>query len=254
MKYDFIINDMTWSFSRITSFEDCPYQWFLIYIFGSEKRSGFFAEYGTFMHTILSSYISGELSKERLVPYFTGNFLSNVTAKAPSSAIFRNYFQDGINYLSNIDFPHKNILAVEDEIRFKFAGHEFVGFIDCLSDDDGLTVTDHKSRALKPRSKRKTPTKSDEELDLYFRQLYVYAAGVKAKYGVYPKWLEFNCFRTHTLIREPFDEKKLHDTEVWASELIQRITDCDTWNPMPEFWQCKELCDVSQDCEFFNMR
>lgn len=244
---------MVWSFSRITTFEDCPYQWFLIYVYGSEKRSGFFAEYGTFMHDIISKYLMGELPRKRLVPYYTGNFLANVRAKAPSSAIFRNYFQDGTNYLNNISFPHKNILAIEDEIEFKFAGHKFVGFVDCLSDDDGLIITDHKSRALKQRSKRKTPTKADEELDAYLRQLYVYSAGVKEKYGEFPKWLEFNCFRTNTLIREPFDEAKYHETEEWAHGLIQSITDCDTWNPAPEFWQCRELCDVSQECEFFRM-
>ncbi|MDD5021849.1 MAG: PD-(D/E)XK nuclease family protein [Endomicrobiaceae bacterium] len=253
MKYDFIINDMVWSFSRITTFEDCPYQWFLIYIYGSEKRSGFFAEYGTFMHDILGKYLSGDLSKNRIIPYYTGNFLANVSTRPPRSATFRNYFQDGLNYLSNINFPHSNIIAVEDEIDFVFAGHKFVGFIDCLSNDDGLTITDHKSRALKQRSKRKTPTRNDEELDLYYRQLYVYAAGVKAKYGEYPKWLEFNCFRTNTLIREPFDESKLRETEQWASELISKITACDKWNPYPDYWHCKELCDVSQECEFREM-
>ena len=51
------------------------------------------------------------------------------------------------------------------------------GVIDLVgrSDTGGLVIVDHKSRALKPRSKRKKPTKTNQELDEYLRQLYLYA-------------------------------------------------------------------------------
>lgn len=96
VNYKPIIQDMTWSYSRIKSFNDCPYRWFLKYIhphqlirsvFGGERPSKadidaayvrseiekadvgllyaylgikrkemFFASYGTFMH--MSSWTS----------------------------------------------------------------------------------------------------------------------------------------------------------------------------------------------------
>ena len=39
-----LIDDMTWSYSRVKSFEDCPYKWFLKYIVG--------------LHGILTSHLN----------------------------------------------------------------------------------------------------------------------------------------------------------------------------------------------------
>lgn len=87
-------------------------------------------------------------------------------------------------------------------------GVPFIGYIDFLGELDGsLYVVDNKSRVLKPRSKREKPTKTDEELDAYLKQLYLYSAAVEEEYGVRPCKLCFNCFRTDTFIEEPFLDK-----------------------------------------------
>ena len=51
-----LIDDMTWSYSRVKSFEDCPYKWFLKYIVGLHGKRMFFADYGTFMHKLMESF------------------------------------------------------------------------------------------------------------------------------------------------------------------------------------------------------
>ena len=68
-------------------------------------------------------------------------------------------------------------------------GLEVRGFIDLLVRDrnDGrLIVVDHKS---------KSRFKSDQELELYGFQPYLYAEWVLQTYGEYPKELVFNLFR-----------------------------------------------------------
>jgi hypothetical protein len=247
---------MVWSYSRITSFEDCPYKWFLTYLYRDEhgksikKKSGFFAEYGSYMHLILQMYLSGILPRKDLSTFYVAHFNDNVHAKAPNPKIYHNYFEQGFHYFDKISFPQRNILGVEQHVDFTFAGKPFTGFIDVVSDDGHLIITDHKSRALKPRSKRSKPTKADAELDDYLRQLYVYSAAVKNEYGRFPDLLEFNCFRSQTMIQEPFNPERFYLVEDWAKSEINRITCNDSWKANPDYWRCNNLCDVCHECEY----
>lgn len=252
MRYDLKIASMVWSYSRLTAFEDCPYAWFLRYIYESKSRSKFFAQYGSLIHGLLQAYLEGKIAVKDLTHHFLTGFLTKVTAKAPNSNIFVKYLNQGRSYFSDFTFPQRKIIAVEEKLEFEFAGYPFIGFMDLISEDaDGkLYITDHKSRALSPRSHRKKPTQSDKELDEYLRQLYVYSAGVFQKYGRWPDYLEFNCFRTGVWITEPFIPERMSEVEAWAGETIERIIRCSSWPANRDFWFCKNLCDVSQDCEY----
>lgn len=204
------------------------------------------------MHSIMQQYLTGVLTKNELVPYYLTHFLTEITGKAPTQKIYQSYLEQGRQYLKALSFPARKILKVEDEMHFEFAGHPFTGFLDLMSEDeDGkLYITDHKSRALKPRSNRSKPTQSDVELDKYLRQLYIYAHAVHSLYGRYPDYLEFNCFRTNTWICEPFSIERMQEVEEWARDLIDRITSESKWNAHLEFWFCKHLCDVAEECEY----
>lgn len=204
------------------------------------------------MHSIMQQYLTGVFTKNELVPYYLTHFLTEITGKAPTQKIYQSYLEQGRQYLKALSFPARKILKVEDEMHFEFAGHPFTGFLDLMSEDeDGkLYITDHKSRALKPRSNRSKPTQSDVELDKYLRQLYIYAHAVHSLYGRYPDYLEFNCFRTNTWICEPFSIERMQEVEEWARDLIDRITSESKWNAHLEFWFCKHLCDVAEECEY----
>ena len=136
MRYDLVIAPMEWSYSRLTAYEDCPYAWLQKYIFGVEGKSKFFAEYGSFMHSILQLYLTGKLKKEQLTTYYLTHFLSQVSAKAPTSKIYSSYFEQGRQYLKVLSFPQRNILRVEDKMKFNFAGYPFVGVVDVVSEDE----------------------------------------------------------------------------------------------------------------------
>lgn len=248
---------MVWSYSRVNSFSECPYKWFLTYLYRDKngrplrKRSGFFAEFGSYIHLILQMYFSGLLRKEDLSLFYVRHFEKNVRSGAPNRKIYNNYFRQGFDYLDRLSFPEREIVGVEDKVEFTFAGKPWTGFIDLESMDDGkLIVTDHKSRALKPRSKRSKPTKADAELDSYLKQLYVYAAAIRQKYDRFPDILEFNCFRPQVMIQEPFDLNRFQQVEEWARMEIETITRNDSWMPNPDYWRCNFLCDVCRDCEY----
>lgn len=253
MNYSHIIDEMTWSYSRITAYEDCPYRFYLKYIKKIKGVRHFFSDYGSFMHLIIQKFLTGELKKNELVGYYLVNFRKNVIAKAPSQNIFNNYFNQGIEYLKNIELPDDEIIGVEKEVSFQVGGKDFIGYIDEVSTSDGIKITDNKSRALKPRSKRKKPTKTDEELDKYLRQLYIYSIPIECEFKELPKWLSFNCFRTQTIITEPFDNEAFERTKKWALVTIETISKEEKWKPNIEWFRCKNLCDVCNECEYYQM-
>ena len=248
---------MVWSYSRVNAFDECPYRWFLTYLYRDEqgrtlkKQSSFFAEYGSYVHLIIQMYLSGDLDKEDLSTYYVLHFKTHVRSRAPNQKIYNNYFRQGFDYFEKIAFPERDVLGVEKDVSFSFAGKPFTGFIDVVGSDNGkLIITDHKSRTLKARSKRSKPTVADKELDSYLRQLYLYSAAVKEEYGKYPELLEFNCFRSQTMIQEPFNMEKYQETEQWIKTEINRITKNDSWTPKPDYWKCNYLCDVCHECEY----
>lgn len=251
MRYTNLIDGMTWSYSRLTCFEDCPYRFYLSYIKRMEKEPRFFSDYGQFLHSLLDRHLSGELRGDGLTGAYLTGFRSEISGKAPSSTVFYNYFHQGLDYLRNFRFPYR-VLETEQRREFQAAGLPMVGVIDCVAmDGDDLVIVDHKSHSLKPRSGRKKPTKSDAELDRYLRQLYLYAIPVREKYGVFPARLEFNCFRTGQLVSEPFQADRLRATEDWAASMVSQIRECDRWRPDIEFFKCKYICDLTQHCDYF---
>jgi hypothetical protein len=252
MKYDFIIKDMRWSYSRINAFQECRYAWFLKYIKEVPNKQLFFSNYGKFMHKILEMYFTGLLKKEELSEFYISNFFLSVSGKAPNLNVFNSYFEAGLDYLYNFEFPIKNISSIEKEINFKIGDFDFLGYIDVIA-DNGKIILDHKSKDLKPRSGKKKPLKSDLELDKYLKQLYLYAIATKEIYGEYPQKLIFNCFKLDELISEDFDEGKIEEIKQWILSEIDIITNNDDWKPTLNYWRCNYLCDVCDSCEYKEM-
>lgn len=250
MNCSHIIDEMVWSYSRITTYETCPYRFFLTYILKLDKKRLFFSDYGSFIHSIIEKHLTGELKKSELDKYYLSEFQNNVVGRAPNLSIFKNYFQQGLLYMKNFTFPYSNVLEVEKEISFNIKGKPFVGFIDAVAKDTGIVVVDNKSRDLKQRSTRKKPTKSDEELDKYLRQLYFYCIGILNEYKELPEKLCFNCFRSGTVITEPFVQEKFEDAQNWALEMIDTIRNTTEWTPNVDYFVCNHLCDMCHHCEY----
>ena len=252
MNYGFLVEGMTWSFSRVRAYLDCPYRFLLRYILCEPARDDmFFTSYGSFVHELIAGYLSGEYKKEDLVHIYARKFGDRVTEPAPTPAISARYYADGFNYFTDFDFPYTDIAAVEQKTKFSVNTHNFVGIIDCLArEGDDLILIDHKSRMLQKRSGKNPPLKRDAELDEYYRQLYLYCKPVYEMYGRFPKRLEFNCFRSGTLISEPFDAAKYSDTLAWFDNIIKEIAAKDDWPAKVDAFACANLCEMNGGCEY----
>jgi len=254
VKYAPVILDMTWSYSRIKAFQDCPYRWYLRYIRRLPRKELFFASYGTFLHKLMELYYKGELTREQLCEVYLRDFKSRVVGHAPNQTVFENYFKSGLQYLRDFKpFPY-HVIAVEKRVELPINGVPFVGYIDFLGEKDAdLFVIDNKSRNLKPRSGRTKPTKSDRELDSYLLQLYLYSAAVEREYGKLPSALCFNCFRSQTCIKEPFRMTAYAEAKDWLSSNVAEITRETDFNPKIEYFKCRHLCEMQDQCEYYDL-
>lgn len=251
VSYKPLIQEMTWSFSRVEAFEDCPYRWFLRYIRQYPECPRFYASFGSFMHRLIEGYYRGKLTREQMLSRFLSDFSKEVEGARPKGDTLRKYIECGASYLRSFrPFPYE-MLEVEKKVEFEIDGVPFVGFIDFLGKNgEDLVIVDNKSRDLKPRSGKKKPTRKDLELDEMLRQLYLYAAAVEQEYGKLPSYLCFNCFKCGEFIVEPFDEGAYERAKSWAIGKIRQIEDAKDFPPVQNAFSCFWICGVSDFCRY----
>lgn len=235
----------------------CPHAWKLKYKsdmpWPLEEDRMFFSGFGSLMHKLLEQYYSGKASAAQLKLLYITSFQKEVPNTAPSQKMYINYFKDGLRILDTLSVPDFQFFAVEQRFDFLVFDKPFVGIVDLIAERNGkLVIIDHKSRALKERSTRKKPTKTDEELDVYLRQLYLYSIPILDTFGRYPDELCFHCFRKGLWINEPFKEEKLQEAKTWAFKSIQKIEAEKSFPTIPEFFKCHYLCGMHGYCDLYN--
>ena len=249
------IRNMTWSYSRLKAFESCPYGWYLRYIDDAETVPQFYSSYGSFIHRILADFYTGKLQKADLLQEFLVNFSSEVQGERPSAKIVESYIAKGVRYFESFEpLPFEPVL-IEDDKTFDYFGVPFRGIVDFVGKKQGkLFLVDHKSRDLKPRSKRKTPTALDYELDEMLCQLYIYSERIRQEFGVFPDYLCFNCFKNGAFIQEPFDPEAFERAKRWVKRMVDKIQHEQDFPPDLEYFRCRNLCDTNKDCCYYEMR
>ena len=255
----FIIDTMDWSFSRLNSYYNCPYEFKLHYIECCKSESGFFSEYGSLMHSILEKYAKGELSIFDLNQYYEEHFNEVIVHDAPPNNyvdIRQSYFEKGLEYLDNIDldFSQYEILGVEKKIEFELFNKHFIGFIDLLLKDkntEDIIIVDHKSASIK-MLKNGSVSKSDKKHFLDFqRQLALYSIPVFKEYGKVSK-LRWNMFKDRTWIEIPWSRDIVDEAVKWAGDTIELIENEKDWLPnTSNSYYCRYLCGQRNSaCEY----
>lgn len=255
----FIIDQMTWSFSRLNSFySNCRYEWYMSYIERMDQAEGFFAQFGKFCHEILEKYIRGDLSIFDISQYYVEHFFEEVTQDAPpnkSVDLKQSYYEKGLEYFNNIDFDLDNyeVLGVEKEVHFNIDKYPFIGFIDVLLRDkaDGkLILCDHKSSTIH-RLKSGGISKSDmPHFQEFKRQQYLYSKAVMEEYGdKHPiKELRWNMFKDRDMFTIPFDKDEFDEACNWALDTIHLIEEEEIWAPSPKSFYCNFMCSMRNNC------
>lgn len=248
MSYEFLIEDMIWSFSRLNSFYQCPWQFKLQYIDCNKGEGNFFAEFGTKIHGILEDYAKGKLEIYELADTYEKTYTDTVIHKAPPNKyvdLNQKYYDSGYEYLMNFEgFGNYEIVAAEKEINFKINNINVKGYIDLLlKDKEGnFIIADHKSSAVK--------SKTSEKAKEYIKQMTLYAIGIYEEYGVYPKELHINAFRENKYYVVPFNINEVENVKQWVLDTVNLIMKEEKWLPKSDNYFCNWLCNFRGSCEY----
>lgn len=258
--YSFLIDNMEWSFSRVNSFCQCKYEWFLQYIEMADGEDNFYAEFGKLCHKILEKYAKGELTIFELAEYFDENYDKEVPSAIyhKSTNIREKYREKAIDYFENIDLDltKYEILGIEKKCNFKVGDKNFVGYIDLLLRDKttgGIIVLDHKSSEFPIGKKGKVLKSEEKKFQSYKRQLYLYSIQVHNEYGVYPEKIGWNYFKNREWLFLDFNKDDYEEAQNWALSTIVEINNTDDFNPNVDFYYCHNLCRYRNFfCEYKN--
>jgi len=264
------IDKMTWSYSRLTTFEHCKYEFYLNYILQDDSlylaEGNYYAEVGSFVHEILAMIFNGELTPDEATEYYVDNFDQNVFYQTRES-IMDKTFETCADYFNNEDFSWLNdyeILGVEQKVTCKIDGYSFLGFIDLLLRDkrDGkIVIVDNKSSDYPFRQDGKVKANAKDNFEKYKKQMYFYSHAIHETYGEFPKELTWNHFKNGgKLATIPFNQKEYEQTIQWMLDTIHLIENEEDFqsvieeldgNPelKGEYFYCHNLCSFRNSCE-----
>ena len=130
-EFGFIIDGMTWSFSRIEAFHQCPYAWKIKYIDCERGDDNAYGQYGKVCHEILERYFAYELEEKEMVDEFIWKFGIDITEPFPYnkfSDLRQTYYEKGLHYFEtfkeeDITFDtFDEIVGVEMKVEFEIDG------------------------------------------------------------------------------------------------------------------------------------
>ena len=252
--YKNILKEMTWSYSRLKCYENCPYSWYRRYIEEETGEGSFYADNGKAMHTVFDELVKGDISIND-APLRYLELFDEITTAVKQDIMDRTY-DSCVGYLCELNndiLDGYRVLGSEIQVRYQIYGYSFIGFIDLLlQDSDGnLILVDHKSSAPFLKKDGKPKATSKEQFDGYKKQMYLYSEAIYQSYGEYPKKLVFHHFKDGgKLTVIDFNEKDHDDAINWALGVIEKIYSDEEFIAIPKTGYCYRLCDYRYDCTY----
>lgn len=246
---------MLWSFSRLNAYYHCPYEWKRNYIDCEPGEDNFYAEFGSLCHSLLERYFKHKISAIEISQVYEKEFDKYI--KHPVSPTLQDiYYQAGMEYFDNIDFPFDkyDILGVENKRTFKIDDDKFVGYIDLLIRDKQtgeITIVDHKSSTLQFTKKGEIAAKDSQRLTDYKRQLYLYSIPVIKQYGKVD-YLKWNLFKTQQEYEIKWDKQEFDEAVEWAKKTLFLIKTETQFATKPNYFYCANLCSYRDNCKVFD--
>lgn len=255
MSYAKIIDEMTFSFSRIHSYEQCPFLFYLKYIEGREGESNFYAANGKAMHEVFEEVLTEKIPIDDCTISYADKF--DLICETEKQSTMDSTYEKCMDYLAEIEPINKDkyeIIGVEMKLDFKVGKYKFVGYADLVVKDietNEVILVDHK-QAGHFLKKDGTPLKNQLDNFLaYKKQMYLYCKGLKDQYGIQVDkivWHHFKELGQVTII--PFVQEEQDETVEWAKKLIAKIKKDKKFEHRESYIMCKSLCDYRNDCEY----
>lgn len=264
-------NDVIYSFSKLSTYHQCPYQYFLKYVLAQRSEENIYTLLGSTIHSIVEYLQEDKITKEEGLERFNSELEFNkiLGFTFGSDKIEKNYKESIQNFIKNFEKVHHHNFEIEKKVEFEIEGHKLIGYIDLLlyNSDGSVTIIDYKSSTKYSKEKMKENG----------RQLVLYGLAMESL-GYKVKDLRWNMLkyatiagkgnRTKTVIRSelfgnedlaqcyvsyPFNNETKEDTIKWVISTIKEIELKDElfdyWGTNYSSYFCNNLCGFSHKCE-----
>lgn len=208
---------MTWSFSRVDSFINCPAAWYQHYILKLPQGSNAYSEHGLFLHDIMERHAKNEITHQESLELFDNTWYDVEPDFPPFFIDLKDNFYHKIRkYFDRDLILEGKTISVEDKITAALPSGELItGLIDRVFEVNGkITISDYKIST--PFTKKQLVTKR--------RQLDLYAFLIHSSTGKYPdfqSWSFFKDYQKTTTLA--FDKDSMDSTIEWLESTIREI-------------------------------
>ena len=257
MSYTKLLNDMTWSFSRLHAWEQCPYAFYLKYIEQRDGESNYYAANGKCMHEVFEAILTNQIPLDECTQCYADKY--DLICETTKQSTMDSTYEKCIDYLctiDGIDLEKYEILGVELKLDFNIGKYKFVGYADLVvknKKSGEIILVDHK-QATHFMKKDGTPLKNQLENFLAYRhQMYIYCKGLKDCFGIDVNKIIWHHFKDNgelTII--PFEADEYEETLQWAVNTIEKIKKDKKFLNKRSYVLCSSLCDYRNDCEYKN--
>lgn len=247
-KYDFILDNMIYSFSRVNSFSNCPHGWELYYIFGEEQVNGFFGQFGTFCHLILEKFFKNELEIWELTTFYEDNYFENVTEFPPPypRGMEDTYYQRGYDFFDNLDFDKSKwkILGIEETFEVEIEKYKVIVKPDLRLQNietEEMFIFDYKSSDVEKKDEFE---KAKKQISFYILAFLLHS-NIRINKGAI--W----AIRTGELIDFIITDEDLENAKKWFLEEIEKIKSEKNFNKgKVSKYFCDYLCGSRDICKY----
>ncbi len=249
------LKNLTWSYSSMNLFENCPYGFKLTYIDRKKRVSNIFAEIGSATHAVFEDYFNDEAEIFELEDLFRKKYEYYVKSPVPKNLLKFNYEDKTIEliskYFRTIEINRDNYepLCIEGKAEYKIYNVSIVVKPDLIvrrKSDNKVILYDYKT------------SKYDKEKHsgyAYQCSLYkhiweqvsgihvdemaiIYVKELTKKRGEEPK--------NGKIVPLEYDEKVM---DRFLYDISSIIAERD-WKPKLEQFQCENICSVRNSCRY----
>jgi hypothetical protein len=152
-----------------------------------------------------------------------------------------NWCNDACKFFANFKGWRTEAVWIEEHIEIDRGTFKFQGYVDRLSvlPSGDYSMQDYKCSKVY----------TGETLREKARQMYLYSAAVKERFGVFPKNLIFMHFRQNAPVIIPFKEADYFEAWEWAAKTVAEIEAYEGDYPLTNNgYFCKAICNYRNDC------
>jgi len=260
--WDFILREITYSYSSISGYDNCPHGFKLSYIDKKPRKKNFYSDFGNLVHDEMKNFFDGVMDTFELSQDYQDKFDKVVTSAPPPypAGMREKYKEQGQFFFDNFSFGKEgyNVLLNEGTIEFtlpnglKFTARPDLVLKDKITNENILF--DYKTSApFKINKKTHKETADNKKLEGYYKQMFIYTYATRSVLNIPVDIITLWFPRLDKMVDIYWSEIKENETLEWVTNQLNKIMGDEEWKPnlsKENEYFCFNLCSVLPHCKY----